>query len=174
MSDLSKAPDLSKAEYRALAYEDYNSIAYKSSLKGLLKGKGELDLLAQDALDARVVLIQLQTRILQRAWRFPIRYLPLILCRGPARSGANFLRWRNQENNRSGTLAWGEHLQSLAISAPVRSALLAIEHDRIIFNMQMSIVTFIIRQTRECSEKILSANSLAKSLPTSPSQNLRR
>lgn len=174
MNDLSKTADLLNAEYRSLTDDDYHGIACIGSLKGLLKGKSNIALLAQEAQDARAVLLQIQTRLLQRAWRFPLRYLPLMLCRGPARSGANFLRWRNQENNRSGTQAWGELLQSSTVSTTVHTALLAIEQDRIQFNMQMSIVTFVIRQTRECQQKMALATTLAATPSPTPSTPLRR
>lgn len=153
--------------YKRLADEDYNSLADESTLKGLLRVR-ELSLLAQDALAARAILHQIQVRMLQRAWRFPVRYLPLLLCRGPARSGANFLRWRNQENNRSGVLAWQELMQSPQLPPQAREALLQIEHDRIVFNMQMSVLTFILRQCRECAKKNTDADTLAASLLPSP------
>lgn len=153
--------------YKRLADEDYNALADESTLKGLLRVR-ELSLLAQDALAARATLHQIQVRMLQRACRFPVRYLPLLLCRGPARSGANFLRWRNQENNRSGVLAWQELMQSPTLPPQAREALLQIERDRIVFNMQMSVLTFILRQCRECAQKITDADTLAASLSPSP------
>ncbi|EDT2963674.1 DUF3158 family protein [Salmonella enterica subsp. enterica] len=158
--------------YIPLADEDYNLTAHESSLKSLLRVRDPVTL-AQNATAARENLYPLQTRILQRAWRYPLRYLPLLLCRGPARSGANFLRWRNQENNRSGTLAWRELMQSPDLPQAVREALLQIEQDRIVFNMQMSIVTFILRQTRECAQKIAEARTLAGNIPTIPTMKKR-
>lgn len=158
--------------YIPLADDDYNLPAYQTLLKSLLRVREPVTL-AQDATAARENLYPLQTRILQRAWRYPVRYLPLLLCRGPARSGANFLRWRNQENNRSGTLAWRELMQSPDLPQPVREALLQIEQDRIVFNMQMSIVTFILRQTRECSQKMAEARTLAGNIPAIQSINGR-
>ncbi|EHB39529.1 hypothetical protein SEENIN0B_04828 [Salmonella enterica subsp. enterica serovar Infantis str. SARB27] len=38
--------------------------------------------------------------------------------------------------------------------------MLEIERDRIVFNMQMSVLTFIIRQARECQEKMEQAEKL--------------
>lgn len=156
---------MSHKGYIPLTDEDYNLAAYESSLKSLLRVREPVEL-AQDATAIRGRLQQVQTRLLQRAWRFPVRYLPLLLCRGPARSGANFLRWRNQENNRSGTQAWMELMQSPELPQSVREALLQIERDRIVFNMQMSVITFILRQTRECSQKIAEANRVAENIPT--------
>lgn len=150
----------SVTEYRALTGVDW--LAYESSLKGLLRVR-EPVLLARYATEAAATLHQIQTLILHRAWRWPLQYLPLLLCRGPARSGATFLRWRNQQNNRSGTAAWLALVQDTSLPQEVRNALLAIERDRIVFNMQMSVVTFIQRQIRECSAKMTDAENTAAS-----------
>lgn len=92
-------------------------------------------------------------RLIQSARRYPVRQLPLIFTIGPAPSGANFLRWRNQQNNKSGTPAFCNLIGDPKIPQRARDALLEIERDRIVFNMQMSVLTFIIRQARECQEK---------------------
>ncbi|MCX8965981.1 DUF3158 family protein [Erwinia psidii] len=147
--------------YRALSGADW--LAYESCLKGLLRVR-EPWLLAHDATEAAANLHQIQTLILHRAWRYPLHFLPLLLCRGPARSGANFLRWRNPQNNRSGIPGWRVLVQDASLSAAVREALLAIEHDRIAFNMQMSVCTFILRQSRECSIKFEDARHIAASI----------
>ncbi|EBM5747183.1 DUF3158 family protein [Salmonella enterica] len=149
--------------YRALSDADW--LAYESCLKGLLKVR-EPQALAQFATEAEATLHQIQQRLLHRAWRWPLRYLPLMLCRGPARSGADFLRWRNQQNNRSGTPGWQALVQDASLPQEVRHALLAIEHDRIVFNMQMSMCTFFVRQIRECAIKFEDARNIAAS--TSP------
>lgn len=121
--------------YQALSAEDW--LAYESCLKGLLKVR-EPEALTRDAAEAQATLHQIQQRLLHRAWRWPLRHLPLMRCRGPARSGADFLRWRNQQNNRSRTPGWQALMQDV-------TQLLPIERDRIAFNMQMSICTFILR-----------------------------
>lgn len=151
--------------YQALAREDW--LAYESCLKGLLRVR-EPQALAHSATEAAATLHQIQTRIIHRAWRWPLRTLPLLLCRGPARSGANFLRWRNQQNNRSGTPGWQVLVQDTSLPQPVRDALLAIERDRIAFNMQMSIITFLLRQIRECTLKLSNARSAAIPASASP------
>ncbi|RUT66520.1 hypothetical protein CKG00_09050 [Morganella morganii] len=147
--------------YRTLSADDW--CAYESSLKGLLRVR-EPQLFAQSATEAKATLHQIQTLVLHRSWRWPLRHLPLLLCRGPARSGANFLRWRNQQNNRSGTLAWQALVQDISLPQVVRDALFAIEQDRIMFNMQMSVITFILRQIRECSVKMTEAKNMAESV----------
>ncbi|EDS7122086.1 DUF3158 family protein [Salmonella enterica subsp. enterica] len=147
--------------YRMLTAGDW--LAYESCLKGLLRVREPL-LLAQQASEASATLHQLQSRILHRAWRWPLQQLPLMLCRGPARSGANFLRWRNQQNNRSGLPGWQALVQDVTLAQPIRDALLLIEYDRVAFNMQMSIISFILRQTRECATKVETARNIAISV----------
>ncbi|EDQ7230741.1 DUF3158 family protein [Salmonella enterica subsp. enterica] len=147
--------------YRALSDADW--LAHESCLKGLLRVR-EPQALARSATEAAANLHQIQTLIIHRAWRWPLRYLPLLLCRGPARSGADFLRWRNQQNNRSGIPGWQALVQDDSLPLAVREALLAIERDRIVFNMQMSVMTFILRQIRECSVKMTVAENIAASV----------
>ncbi|EBZ5771665.1 DUF3158 family protein [Salmonella enterica subsp. enterica serovar Redlands] len=147
--------------YQALSAQDW--LAYESCLKGLLRVR-EPQALAREAAEAEATLHQLQRLVLHRAWRWPLRNLPLLLCRGPARSGADFLRWRNQQNNRSGVPGWQALVQDTAQPLAVREALLAIERDRIVFNMQMSVCTFILRQIRECSVKMTGAENIATSV----------
>ncbi|HAV1239582.1 TPA: DUF3158 family protein [Salmonella enterica] len=146
------------AAYQALSAQDW--LAYESCLKGLLRVR-EPQALARDAAEAEAILHQIQRLLLHRAWRWPLRQLPLMLCRGPARSGADFLRWRNQQNNRSGVPGWQSLVQDTTQPQGVREALLAIERDRIVFNMQMSVCTFILRQIRECSVKMTEAENIA-------------
>lgn len=149
--------------YQSLADEDYKMLAYISSLKGLLKpfkSKGELELLESNARSVREMMEPLMQRLIQSARRYPVRQLPLIFTIGPALSGANFLRWRNQQNNKSGTPAFSNLIGDPKIPQRARDALLEIERDRIVFNMQMSVLTFIIRQARECQEKMEQAEML--------------
>lgn len=149
--------------YQSLVDEDYKMLAYVSSLKGLLKpfkSKGELELLESNARSVREMMEPLMQRLIQSARRYPVRQLPLIFTVGPAPSGANFLRWRNQQNNKSGTPAFSNLISDPKIPQRARDALLEIERDRIVFNMQMSVLTFIIRQARECQEKMEQAEKL--------------
>jgi len=144
--------------YRPLCPRDW--LAYESSLKGLLRVR-EPQALARYAAEAEATLHQIRTLLLHRSWRWPLQHLPLILCPGPARSGAVYLRWRSYSLNLSGMAAWQALVQDLSQPQTVRDALLVIERDRVMFNMQMSVTTFILRQTRECTEKLTAARHIA-------------
>lgn len=110
--------------------DDDERSARKSSLKGLLKafkGKGELRALVRELQTLRVQLQQLQPMLKQAVYELPGRNVPLILCSNPARSGVSYLRWRNLDNNRSGSVALQESIQQPDVSDELRDALMALE-----------------------------------------------
>lgn len=132
-----------------LGEDDEESAARKSSLKGLLKafkGKGELRALAQELRALRVQLQQCQPVLKQAVYELPGRNVPLILCSNPARSGISYLRWRNLDNNRSGSVALQEAIQQPDTSDELRDALMALEWQRQVLNTQLSVVMFMLRR----------------------------
>lgn len=134
-----------------LGEDDEESAARKSSLKGLLKvfkGKGELQALVQELREVRVQLQQCQPVLKQAVYELPGRKVPLILCSNPARSGVSYLRWRNLDNNRSGSVALQEAIQQPDASDELRDALMALEWRRQVLNTQLSVVMFMLRRIR--------------------------
>lgn len=130
---------------------DEESAARKSSLKGLLKafkGKGELQALVQELREARIQLRLRQPMLKQAVYELPGRNVPLILCSNPARSGVSYLRWRNLDNNRSGSMALQEAIQQPDASDELRDALMALEWRRQVLNTQLSVVVFMLRRIR--------------------------
>lgn len=131
--------------------DDEESAARKSSLKGLLKafkGKGELRALMQELRALRVQLQQRQPTLKQTVYELPGRNIPLILCSNPARSGISYLRWRNLDNNRSGSVALQEAIQQPDTSDELRDALMALEWQRQVLNTQLSVVMFMLRRVQ--------------------------
>ncbi|ECG8589572.1 DUF3158 family protein [Salmonella enterica subsp. salamae] len=129
--------------------DDDERSARKSSLKGLLKafkGKGELRALAQELRALRVQLQQCQPVLKQAVYELPGRNVPLILCSNPARSGISYLRWRNLDNNRSGSVALQEAIQQPDVTDELRDALMALEWRRQVLNTQLSVVMFMLRR----------------------------
>lgn len=129
--------------------DDDERSARKSSLKGLLKafkGKGELRALAQELRALRVQLQQCQPVLKQTVYELPGRNVPLILCSNPARSGISYLRWRNLDNNRSGSMALQEAIQQPDVTDELRDALMALEWRRQVLNTQLSVVMFMLRR----------------------------
>ncbi|MEL4014005.1 DUF3158 family protein [Dryocola clanedunensis] len=144
-----------------LSDEDYQCCARKSSLKGLFKafkGKGELTNLEEELRETQSMLQQLQPRLKQAVQDLPVRYLPLVLCGNPARSGVSYLRWRNLDNNRSGSAALQEILGSPDSSEALQEALLRIEHQRQVLNMQISVVTFMLQRLSRVKPIFFSSN----------------
>ena len=129
--------------------DDDERSARKSSLKGLLKafkGKGELRALVQELQALRVQLQQRQPMLKQAVYELPGRNVPLILCSNPARSGVSYLRWRNLDNNRSGSVALQEAIQQPDASNELHDALMALEWRRQVLNTQLSVVIFMLRR----------------------------
>ncbi len=142
---------MSNRQTHTFGDDDYQFIACKSSLKGLLKafkGKGELAAVIDEISRSRSELAILQQRLVQSSQRWPVRYMPLLLCRSPARSGATFLRWRNIDNNRSGLPAMQEILASHSTNPEVKEKLLTMEYERQLLNSQVSVLTFVLRQLK--------------------------
>ena len=128
---------------------DETSSARKSSLKGLLKafkGKGELRALVRELQALSVQLQQRQPVLKQAVYELPGRNVPLILCSNPARSGVSYLRWRNLDNNRSGSVALQEAIQQPDMTVELRDALIALEWRRQVLNTQLSVVMFMLRR----------------------------
>lgn len=131
--------------------DDEENAARKSSLKGLLKafkGKGELQALVQELREARIQLQQRQLMLKQAVYELPGRNVPLILCSNPARSGVSYLRWRNLDNNRSGSVALQEAIQQPDASDELRNALMTLEWRRQVLNTQLSVVMFMLRRVQ--------------------------
>ena len=129
--------------------DDDERSARKSSLKGLLKafkGKGELRALVQELQALRVQLQQPQPVLKQAVYELPERNVPLILCSNPARSGVSYLRWRNLDNNHSGSVALQEAIQQPDVTDELRDALMALEWRRQVLNTQLSVVMFMLRR----------------------------
>ncbi|EIX6435351.1 TPA: DUF3158 family protein [Klebsiella pneumoniae] len=131
--------------------DNEESAARKSSLKGLLKafkGKGELRALVQELQALRVQLQLRQPMLKQAVYELPGRNVPLILCSNPARSGVSYLRWRNLDNNRSGSVALQEVIQQPDVSDELRNALMTLEWRRQVLNTQLSVVMFMLRRVQ--------------------------
>ncbi|MDG2961742.1 DUF3158 family protein [Exercitatus varius] len=81
--------------------------------------------------------------------------LPLTLIRDKSSSsGGTFLRWRYLTNTGTGQTMWSRLATDDNQPAEIRQMLTAAERDRVLINMQMSVLNFILRQLKECSKKI--------------------
>ncbi len=151
--------------FAPLTADAYRQLEHAASLKGLLKpfkGKGELEQLAQMALDIQAQLRQLMMGLSQQAARSPYSLLDIRLVQQNTRAGSSFLRWRTRDFSRMGVAVWAQQMRKSALPQNLREELLRFERERITLNLQMSVVHSLYRQARSCAVKMASAEQLLR------------
>lgn len=145
-------------QYKPIGHEDYTGVGYAPSIKGLLKpfkGKRELEILLENLLQAREDLKPIHKKLVRSAQSsFPVKYFPILFRESKSQSGASFLRWRNHQNNKDGMPVLINIFENKDTSDKAKEIFREMEIDRISFNMQMSILSTMIRQVRDCIKKI--------------------
>ncbi|AIL62206.1 DUF3158 family protein [Pseudomonas alkylphenolica] len=145
--------------FLALEQADFQRLEHAGYLKGLLKpfkGNGELATWASQCQALRDDLIGLaQRKVLSQARSHPFNLLPVQLAQQTTGAGTSFLRWRNLDRSRMGTTLWEEQLASPGTPASLIDDLFAIEVQRIVLNLQISLTHSIARQTSECASKLV-------------------
>lgn len=146
-----------------LEQADFRDLEYGGYLKGLLKpfkGKGDLDDWASQCHRLRDELIALSERqILAQANRYPFTFLPVQLAQQTTGAGTTFLRWRKPDRSAMGVGLWQALLASSTTPAHLIDDLHAIEQQRIVLNMQISLLHTLGRQAQECANKIACAET---------------
>lgn len=151
---------LSDADFQAF----HRAAPVNTSLRSVFRkinSAEDYQLLSQYIQQTRDALMLMQKKIIDAANSYPLTHLPIYLKKDVS-SGGCFLRWRNCGNNRQGQPAWEEIIQDKNIPIEIREAMLAIEKDRICANMQMAVLNSILRQSRECEDKLVIAEKLFK------------
>lgn len=151
---------LSDADFQAF----HRTAPVNASLRSVFRkinSAEDYQLLSQYIQQTRDALMLMQKKIIDAANSYPLTHLPIYLKKDVS-SGGCFLRWRNCGNNRQGQPAWEEIIQDKNIQIEIREAMLAIEKDRICANMQMAVLNSILRQSRECEDKLVIAEKLFK------------
>ncbi|VFR28848.1 Integrase regulator R [plant metagenome] len=150
--------------FAALEQSDFQKLEHAAYLKGLLKpfkGNGELATWASQCAALRDDLIGLtQRRVLAQARSYPFNLLPVQLAQQNTGAGTTFLRWRNLDRSSMGVALWEELVASPATPAGLIDDLLALEQQRIVINMQISLCHTIARQSVECASKLASAQAV--------------
>lgn len=158
--------------YRLIPEGMYRDLANKHNLNGIFKllfspmdSIDEYQYISDQIKNVRQYLGELQNQMTLGVKTDEVMgTLPLLFIRDTAsRSEACYLRWRNIRNSRSGENAWNDIMLSPNQPQIVKDSLVQIEKERITLNMQMAILTHIVRQLRECSQKIEQVENLAKS-----------
>lgn len=150
-------------EQKLIPEEMYKELALKTNLNGLWRNLfSAIDTLPSyerllvQANQVRAELIEsIQPEMIKGISNGLVRSLPLLFVKdASSRSGAHYLRWRNAQNNKNGENAWKNIITDPTIPEELKNALVQTEKERITYNMQMAIIAHIIRQLRECQEKV--------------------
>lgn len=164
-----------------LAQPDFQRLEHAGYLKGLLqpfKGKGELEAWASRCLALRDGLILLaQRKLLSQAHGFPFNRFDVQLAQQATGAGTTFLRWRNLERSRMGVALWEELVRCPTTPTRLIDDLYALELQRIVLNMQISLTHSIARQALDCASKIDRAQAVYhrrvhRCAPVTPKESL--
>ncbi|MDQ4678509.1 DUF3158 family protein, partial [Stenotrophomonas maltophilia group sp. RNC7] len=140
------------AHFRPLEQADFIKLEQAAYLKGLLrpfKGKGPLDDWASQCHAQRDQLIALaQRRVLRQATGHPFHLLPAELAQQKTGAGTTFLRWRRPDRSAMGVALWQELIARPATPVNLLADLYALEQQRIVLNMQISLLHTLGRQAQ--------------------------
>ena len=151
------------ARFVPLGQADFQRLEHAGYLKGLLqpfKGKGSLETWANQCMALRDELITLaQRQVLPQARAYPFNLLDVQLAQQTTGAGTTFLRWRNLDRSSMGVALWEALLANPATPASLIDELYAMELQRIVLNMQISLTHSIARQALECANKAAQAEA---------------
>ncbi|MBF1164648.1 MAG: DUF3158 family protein [Dechloromonas agitata] len=163
--------------FTALEQTAFQRLEHAGYLKGLLrpfKGKGALEVWASQCEALRDELIALaQRQVLTQARGHPFNLLPIQLAQQVTGAGTAFLRWRNLDRSSMGVALWQEMVANPATPLGLVGDLHAMETQRAVLNMQISLLHTLARQARECASKLAQADEVylrRVGFPTDPGQ----
>lgn len=144
-----------EAMYRDLAAK-HNINGLMRNFFGVLSSPEEIKLLLAQIRTARDGMTANYPTLVRNITDTLVGTLPLLLYKDGSGSsaGAAYLRWRNLENSKSGQKAWENIVGDKRYSREVRASMVQIEKERLVLNMQVSVMTSIMRQLSECAEKM--------------------
>jgi hypothetical protein len=159
--------------FQPLQQTDFVRLEQAASLKGLLKpfkGNGGLETWANQCHALRDQLIALaQRRVLPQLSGYPFRLLPVELAQQSTGAGTTFLRWRTLDRSAMGVALWQAMMASPSTPAYLLADLHALEHQRIVLNMQISLLHSLGRQARDCANKMAAADTVYRCRLEAPS-----
>ena len=123
------------------------------SLKQLfseLKSVQQYELLAESLATVREALMLQQNEMLQN-----VRKSELHMIRDKASSsGGTFLRWRSFQASKTGDAVLNPVFNNPQLSSDLRQKLVSAEKERILINLQVSVLNFMMRQVSSAVDKI--------------------
>ncbi len=153
---------ITSTRFTMLEHTTFQQLEHAGYLKGLLKpfkGKGALDDWASqcEALRNNVIVLA-QRQVLAPARSPPFNLLPVQLAQQATGAGTTFLRWRNLDRSSMGVALWQEMMDNPATPPGLIDDLYAIEVQRVVLNMQISLLHTLARQARDCASKLTHAD----------------
>jgi len=152
------------ARFTPLEQADFQRLEHAAYLKGLLKpfkSKGSLETWASQCFSLRDDVIALtQQRVLPAARAYPFNRLDVQLAQQTTGAGTTFLRWRNLDRSCMGVALWESLLVRPTTPASLIDDLYAIELQRIVLNMQISLTHTLARQALDCANKMDQAEAV--------------
>lgn len=153
-----------RTHFVPLEQADFQRLEHAAYLKGLLKpfkGKGSLEDWASQCTALRDDVIALAVRrVLPQARAYPFNLLGVQLAQQATGAGTTFLRWRNLDRSSMGVALWADLLANPATPAALIDDLYALELQRVVLNMQVSLAHSIARQAQECANKMAQAEAV--------------
>ncbi|MCU9999550.1 DUF3158 family protein [[Pasteurella] aerogenes] len=145
---------ISEDMYRELAKNaDVNNVL--KQLFSHLETGTDYKILFEQVYQARTAFMDYQLEMVQRVKSSELQTLPIFMIKDKSSSsGGTFLRWRSMNHTGTGETVWQPLLSNKNVSESLRDEFVAVEKDRILVNMQVSIFNYILRQLSECASKI--------------------
>jgi len=99
-------------------------------------------------------------KILPQARGYPFSLLPLQLAQQHTGAGTTFLRWRNLDRSAMGVALLQQVMMNPSTPATLIDDLYAVEEQRIVLNMQISLLHTLARQASDCANKMADAENV--------------
>ncbi|CAM3799272.1 MULTISPECIES: DUF3158 family protein [Avibacterium] len=150
----------------------YRELTQKTNLHQMMRNLfspidslAQFDNLIEDFNRLRQGFVNLQPEMIKGISTNLVRHLPIRFIKdNTSRSGASYLRWRNFDNTKNGQLIVQEVLSAPTQPSELKGALLQAEKERIVLNMQMAITVHILRQLKECRDKLAQVENITTNL----------
>lgn len=145
---------ISEDMYRELAKNaDVNNVL--KQLFSHLNTETDYKVLFEQVHQARAAFMDYQLEMVQRVRTSELQNLSIFMIKDKSSSsGGTFLRWRSMNHSGTGETVWQPLLSDKNVPEFLRNELVAVEKDRILVNMQISVFNYILRQLSECASKL--------------------
>ena len=153
---------MSRFAMKLISEDMYRELARNADINNVLKQlfshlgtEADYKILFEQVQQARSVFMDYQLDMVQRVRDSELQNLPIFMIKDKSSSsGGTFLRWRSMNHTGTRETVWHPLLTDKNVPEPLRNQLVAVEKDRILVNMQVSIFNYILRQLSECASKI--------------------